>query len=88
MCEELSLTGHHCSNRKHVIHGQSQPVAEAEGTAAIDGGSPPDSGGTAESRTRKTVPTMPHMSSVAFLAACNCGRKQANREDPFTLKAR
>ena len=25
MCEELSLTGNNCTNRKHIIHGQSQP---------------------------------------------------------------
>ena len=74
MCEELSLTGHHCSNRKHIVHGQNMldiPEVSAD----------PDR------TTRKpTLPTMPHMSSVSFLAACNCGRKQANRDDPFTLK--
>ena len=40
----------------------------------------------ADKAKKATLPTMPHMSSVSFLAACNCGRKQANRDDPFTLK--
>ncbi len=29
---------------------------------------------------------MPHNSGVTFPAACNCGRKIFNREDPFTLE--
>ena len=28
---------------------------------------------------------MAHSSGVQYIAACNCGRKQANREDPFRL---
>ena len=82
MCEELSLTGHHCSNRKHNVHGQQQP-SESPGEGAEEIYRGEDNGGTGINRK---LPTMPHMSSVTFLAACNCGRKQSNRDDPFTLK--
>jgi protein SMG8 len=28
---------------------------------------------------------MPHCSGVTYTSACNCGRKQTERTDPFTL---
>ena len=31
------------------------------------------------------MPTLPHRSSVTFLSACNCGRRQSTRDDPFNL---
>ena len=31
------------------------------------------------------LPCLPHTSGVQYIAACNCGRRQANREDPFRL---
>merc|ERR1719447_116560 len=61
MCEELSLTGNHCTARRHTVPG------------------------TKEENSGKVLPSMPHSSGVQYIAACNCGRKQANREDPFTL---
>ena len=33
----------------------------------------------------QVLPSMAHSSGVQYIAACNCGRKQANREDPFRL---
>ena len=63
MCEELSLTGNNCTNRRHVLPGQE----------------------TAESGSKKVLPAMQHSSGVQYIAACNCGRTQANREDPFKL---
>ena len=31
------------------------------------------------------LPTMPHKSSLIFISACNCGKKQSSRDDPFSL---
>jgi len=67
-CEELSLTGNLCINKKHNLPGQ-----EALQDDNIGGGE----------RVGRRV--MGHSSGVQYIAACNCGRKQANREDPFTL---
>lgn len=36
----------------------------------------------------KDLPEKPHCSQLKTKAACNCGRKQAERDDPFTLKVR
>lgn len=33
----------------------------------------------------KVLPSMPHTSGLQYISACNCGRTQANREDPFML---
>lgn len=60
MCEELSLTGSHCVNRKHLLNKNSQGEKEA-------------------------MPVMPHRSSVTYISACNCGKKQSARDDPFNL---
>jgi protein SMG8 len=30
---------------------------------------------------------MEHSSGVRYISACNCGRKQGPREDPFTMRA-
>ncbi len=57
MCEEVSLTGNGCANRRHKILADE----------SVNG------------------PLMPHNSSVTYYSACNCGRKQAPRDDPFTL---
>ncbi|XP_019642846.1 PREDICTED: protein SMG8-like [Branchiostoma belcheri] len=35
----------------------------------------------------QVVPCMPHNSRARSLCACNCGRKQAQRDDPFDVKA-
>ena len=34
---------------------------------------------------KKNLPTIPHRSSMTFVSACNCGRRQVNRNDPFAL---
>ena len=65
-CEELSLTGNNCTNRRHTV--------TRAGTS--------ESAGSAEKRT---LPSMQCCSGVQYIAACNCGRRQANREDPFKL---
>lgn len=69
MCEEISLTGNHCTNRRHTLPGQDNLAEDKDG----------------EKTTRKILPTMQHSSGVQYVAACNCGRRQANREDPFRL---
>ena len=37
------------------------------------------------SNKKKNLPTIPHRSAMTFISACNCGRRQVNRDDPFTL---
>ena len=39
------------------------------------------------SMDRTQLPLMEHSSGVRYISACNCGRKQGPREDPFTMKA-
>lgn len=34
---------------------------------------------------KKQLPTFPHRSAMTFSSACNCGRRQVNRDDPFAL---
>merc|ERR1719318_178944 len=65
MCEEISLTGNHCTARRHTLPGQDNMLEVGN--------------------TKKILPTMQHSSGVQYIAACNCGRRQANREDPFKL---
>ena len=72
MCEELSLTGNNCTNRRHVLPGQETAESGGEGAGGGGGG-------------KKMLPAMQHSSGVQYIAACNCGRTQANREDPFKL---
>ncbi|XP_046388258.1 uncharacterized protein LOC124157509 [Ischnura elegans] len=36
---------------------------------------------------RKSLPVIPHSSGVRYVSTCNCGRQQAGREDPFSVKA-
>ena len=33
------------------------------------------------------LPVLPHVSGVRYVSACSCGRRQANREDPYDVKA-
>lgn len=33
------------------------------------------------------LPVMEHSSGVRYISACNCGRKQGPRDDPFTVRA-
>ncbi|XP_071455115.1 nonsense-mediated mRNA decay factor SMG8 [Hetaerina americana] len=35
---------------------------------------------------RKSLPVLPHSSGVRYVSTCNCGRQQAGREDPFSVK--
>ena len=39
------------------------------------------------SRDRTQLPLMEHSSGVRYVSACNCGRKQGPREDPFTMQS-
>ena len=41
--------------------------------------------GASKGNIKKNLPTIPHRSAMTFISACNCGRKQVNKEDPFTL---
>lgn len=71
MCEVLSLTGNHCINPVHRLKGEE------------DSSDSNDS----DSETEKKLPTMRHVSAAKIISACDCGRRQASREDPFTVKA-
>jgi len=68
-CEQLSLTGNLCMHKKHVLPNQEVVQEEKVGDKVI----------------KKTLASLTHSSGVQYIAACNCGRRQANREDPFTL---
>lgn len=37
--------------------------------------------------SRTDLPVLEHSSGVRFVSACNCGRSQGTRDDPFTIKA-
>ena len=39
-----------------------------------------------ESDETRHLPVMPHSSQVKTKAACNCGQKQADKDDPFDHK--
>ncbi|XP_066583120.1 nonsense-mediated mRNA decay factor SMG8-like [Prorops nasuta] len=70
MCEVLSLTGNPCTNPIHK------------------GGSEGAGGGEqCENRNDDNdLPLMEHCSGVRYICACNCGRCQGPRKDPFNLK--
>ena len=36
MCEELSLTGHHCVNRKHLTNEEQAKKEEMESNPGLD----------------------------------------------------
>ncbi|XP_069701408.1 nonsense-mediated mRNA decay factor SMG8 isoform X3 [Periplaneta americana] len=83
MCEVLSLTGNPCTNPLHRGGGEGAGGGELQGEAnkTLDDPDPP------ESRDRTQLPLMEHSSGVRYVSACNCGRKQGPREDPFTMRA-
>ncbi|OXU28536.1 hypothetical protein TSAR_008981 [Trichomalopsis sarcophagae] len=70
MCQVLSLTGNPCTN----------PIHKGGGEGA---------GGGEQLDTREDyndLLNMEHCSGVRYICACNCGRCQGSREDPFNLK--
>ncbi|XP_057374680.1 nonsense-mediated mRNA decay factor SMG8-like [Daphnia carinata] len=40
----------------------------------------------AEENGDSKLPVLPHMSGVRYVSACSCGRRQANREDPYDVE--
>ncbi|CAG2114914.1 unnamed protein product, partial [Medioppia subpectinata] len=74
MCEVLSLTNNHCINPIHRLKSD-------------DDNSNDNSDSDTESDSKQRLPSMKHMSGAKLICACDCGRRQANREDPFTVKA-
>ncbi|KAL0280635.1 UNVERIFIED_CONTAM: hypothetical protein PYX00_001865 [Menopon gallinae] len=73
MCQVLSLTGHPCTN---AIHKGGSEERATEFSAA-----------ESSERQREGLEVKEHSSGVRFLSTCNCGRLQAARSDPYTLKA-
>ncbi|XP_015514721.1 protein SMG8 isoform X1 [Neodiprion lecontei] len=70
MCEVLSLTGNPCTNPIHK--------GGSEGAGGGEQVEPRDDDGD--------LPIMEHSSGVRYVCACNCGRCQGPREDPFSLR--
>ncbi|KAH0955896.1 hypothetical protein HN011_006917 [Eciton burchellii] len=70
MCEVLSLTGHPCTNPIH--RGGSEGAGGGEQTEPREDDS--------------ELPVREHCSGVRYVCACNCGRAQGSREDPFKLR--
>lgn len=71
MCEVLSLTGNPCTNPIHK--GGSEGAGGGEHTETTRG-------------DETELPVMEHCSGVRYVCACNCGRCQGPREDPFNLR--
>ncbi|KAJ8687988.1 hypothetical protein QAD02_023783 [Eretmocerus hayati] len=70
MCQVLSFTGNPCTNPLHK-----------------GGGDGAGGGEQIESRENTSdLPSMEHCSGVRYICACNCGRCQGSREDPFNVK--
>ncbi|CAK9818597.1 Nonsense-mediated mRNA decay factor SMG8 [Anthophora quadrimaculata] len=70
MCEVLSLTGNPCTNPIH--RGGSEGAGGGEQAEQRDGDN--------------DLPIREHCSGVRYVCACNCGRCQSSREDPFSLR--
>ncbi|CAL1682174.1 unnamed protein product [Lasius platythorax] len=70
MCEVLSLTGHPCTNPIH--RGGSEGAGGGEQTELRE--------------DESELPVREHCSGVRYVCACNCGRIQGPREDPFSLR--
>ncbi|KAL2714327.1 nonsense-mediated mRNA decay factor SMG8 isoform X3 [Vespula squamosa] len=78
MCEVLSLTGNPCTNPIHK-----------GGSEGAGGGEQLEPGGDNRHRIfpiYSELPIMEHCSGVRYICACNCGRCQGPREDPFSLR--
>lgn len=73
MCQVLSLTGHPCTNAIHK-GGSDEGVIDPTLTDLND-------------REREGLEVKEHSSSVRYVSTCNCGRRQAQRPDPYTLKS-
>lgn len=72
LCEERSLTGRHCVYPYHRVPADGEPPSDPV---------------SEESKDLGIIPCKPHSSRITSLCACNCGRMQDHREDPFDLKA-
>lgn len=83
MCEVLSLTGNPCTNPLHRGGGEGAGGGELQGEA----NKLLDEADSSESRDRTQLLLKEHSSGVRYVSACNCGRKQGPREDPFTMQA-
>ena len=54
-------------------------------TEKINQGNDFNTSDISSSNVKKNLPTIPHRSSMTYVSACNCGRRQVNRNDPFAL---
>ncbi|XP_063224663.1 nonsense-mediated mRNA decay factor SMG8 isoform X2 [Bacillus rossius redtenbacheri] len=77
MCEVLSLTGNPCTKPLHRGGGEGAGGGELLLQAGGDG---PD-------RDLTQLPVTEHSSGARYVSACNCGRKQGAREDPYSARS-
>lgn len=73
MCEELSLTGNQCINKVHLLPHDDYCDQQVE--------TMPDG------ESNQPLETKAHLSKAKIISACDCGRRQGTRDDPFTVKA-
>ena len=80
-CEELSLTGDitPCLAITDSLLCLGNNCTNRRHVTRDQGQEAPKEG------DKKVLPSMSCTSGVQYIAACNCGRRQANREDPFKL---
>lgn len=71
-CEQPSLTGNLCTHKTHRL-----PQTELVDLNEV---------GDNQDAT-KNLPMMFHSSKYKLVSACDCGRRQSNREDPFTVRS-
>lgn len=71
LCEERSLTGRHCVYPYHRVPSEGELPSDPVSD---------------ESKDLGIIPCKPHSSRITSSSACNCGRVQDHREDPFDLK--
>ena len=72
MCEVVSVTNNNCINPVHKVGYENGEVHHTEDEAS-------------NSDSNK-LPVMPHCSGIMITSACDCGGRQATRNDPFTVK--
>lgn len=71
MCQVLSLTGNPCTKPLHRGGGDGAGGGELQ---------------EEDGRDHSQLPLLEHCSGVVYVSACNCGRKQGPREDPFSMR--
>lgn len=78
-CEKYWKNGHQVCGVLSLFNNHCMnPIHRTKSTGEND--SPNDSS------IDNNLKVMDHNSSLKYISACNCGRRQGNRDDPFTIK--